>query len=286
MALPSNVQNVLDQAWSAKDLTYTLSPKEARALLGTNKENRSMRRANVDKLKKAINNGDFVVNGDTIVISTLGTLLNGQHRLEAIASGNTPVNVILIKDVDPSAFSTIDSGVPRSLCDYMNVYGADDHSRVAMLLPRAERWDGGQRASDVGAGTKRVVNAGYIKYYENNRVRIHAALRSPKRYVNITEAETSLFRYIIGEDHASECDIFLHDVDAGIPMNGGETPTNIRNARDALQAARNKGGRGASYVILGILLTAWNAKQNGRCIRKREPFEAGSPLPNPIFKRA
>lgn len=267
--------------WDVSEISRTITPAEATELLKLNTHNRSIRRGTIDRLRADIAGGRFLLNGDTIAISTDGVLLNGQHRLEAIAAGKTPVEVIILKGVDPKAFSTIDGHRPRSLSDYMNVHGAPNYARIATLTPRAERWDGGQRGRDMAAGTKRHGEQVYIDFYEDNAERLHAALRSPSQYDNITPAITSLFRYIIGGERAVECDVYLREVSSGqAAERGGTVTANTQKVFTALVRESVNNDASKSHRVLGILITGWNARQKGKCVKK-DPFDGG-PVPEPV----
>lgn len=276
MAPPSTIK-VLDDKdiWDVKELSRVITPQDAVKLLDLNTNNRALRRGTVDRIKHDIANGRFMLNGDTIVVGANGELLNGQHRLEAIAAGGVPVESIIIKGVDPAAFSTIDNHRPRSLSDYMKINGISDHSRIAVLVPRAERWDAQQRGRDVASGTKRRGESVYIDFYEDNKERIDGAIRSPQKYPYIVSSITGIFRYIIGFERADECDKYLREVSSG-----DSTIESNRKVYAAIVREDNNNDSSKSHRVLGILISGWNARQIGKCVKKI-PFDGG-PLPEPI----
>ena len=88
---PKSTVTILDgkDIWDISELSRKITPKDAADLLKLNTDNRSQRKGNIERIKRDIKNGQYLLNGDTIVISTENVLLNGQHRLEAIAAGTT-----------------------------------------------------------------------------------------------------------------------------------------------------------------------------------------------------
>jgi hypothetical protein len=68
-------------------------------------------------LSKAIRRGEWITTHQGIAFDTEGNLLDGQHRLTAIALSNMPVHTFVFRNVDKRAFSVIDVGIKRSVAD-------------------------------------------------------------------------------------------------------------------------------------------------------------------------
>lgn len=98
----------------------TITPDVAAAMLERNMEtNRSVRTTYVHQLAHEMEQGRFVSgNGQTIVVTKDGVLIDGQHRLHAIVeSGRTYEFPVATVD-SANAFKTIDVGTPRRISDY------------------------------------------------------------------------------------------------------------------------------------------------------------------------
>ena len=78
-----------------------MTPEKAERLLKSNFNNRKINRKNVLKYKNAILNNEYNTTGDCILIDKYGNLLNGQHRLTAIAEAGKPVKVDIKYGVNP-----------------------------------------------------------------------------------------------------------------------------------------------------------------------------------------
>lgn len=82
---------------------------------------RKLRRVAVEKYKMAILRDQWRENGDTIKFNTKGELIDGQHRLTAIAESGRSVRTLVVTNL-PSGketFATIDDMAARSLNDFM-----------------------------------------------------------------------------------------------------------------------------------------------------------------------
>jgi hypothetical protein len=89
-----------------------ITPELAKHLLGTtNHDNRPLKPAHIKMLSTALKNDEWMLNGETIVFSKSGRLLDGQHRLTACINTGKAFQTVIIKGIeDEAAFGTIDTG--------------------------------------------------------------------------------------------------------------------------------------------------------------------------------
>jgi len=105
----------------------TISPAVAREWLSRNKVNRPMRRQHVEVIKAAIAEGRYHYTGEPIIFDKTDSLIDGQHRLTAIAEGKRSVEVNVVVGIDPEAQDFIDVGRSRDLSDLLHMkYGVPD----------------------------------------------------------------------------------------------------------------------------------------------------------------
>ena len=101
-----------------------ITPKKAKQILVSNTKNRKIKFRHVTFLANQMLSGCWVYNGQSIVVSNNGILVDGQHRLLAIIESGTTIETELIEGVDyDEAFSTIDTGVVRSPSDVLAMRG-------------------------------------------------------------------------------------------------------------------------------------------------------------------
>jgi hypothetical protein len=108
-----------------------ITPQMAREWLERyNTRNRRLTPSASRKLREKIAQLLWCCNGESIVFDWHGILLNGQHRLDAIASGKVPVPVLVVFGVDPAAFATYDQPKKRNNAD---ILGLLDHVNCTTL---------------------------------------------------------------------------------------------------------------------------------------------------------
>jgi hypothetical protein len=99
--------------------TVSLSPSEAAMILAKNTGNRALRKSWVSFLRKQMIEGRWTLTSDAISISASGRLLNGQHRLSAIASlpEEMRIKVLISRGMPEEGFLVQDMGVKRTIAD-------------------------------------------------------------------------------------------------------------------------------------------------------------------------
>lgn len=120
-------------------MNVDLSQQDAKRMLQGNEKNRHLNKNLINKYLRLMNMGRWVLNGETIKIGKKDDsfiLLDGQHRLNAIARADKPVRVSLALGLSPDNFKTIDTGRSRSAGDILKMAGYKN----VHILSAAVRW--------------------------------------------------------------------------------------------------------------------------------------------------
>lgn len=113
----------------------TITPEVASFMLSKNLYNRQLRPRVVERYAKdIIENRWQSQTGETIKISTIGTLLDGQHRLHAIVKANKPVVMTIASEIDESAFEVIDTGAKRTGGDALHFAGVKNGQLLSGII--------------------------------------------------------------------------------------------------------------------------------------------------------
>jgi hypothetical protein len=112
----------------------TLTPVLASLLLQINSGNRQIGNFNAEQIKADILSGRFEFNGESIVISDSGTLLDGQHRCSAVVETRTAIPAVLVFGPKESSRFTIDIGRPKSAANFLKMKGYTDSSSLAAAI--------------------------------------------------------------------------------------------------------------------------------------------------------
>lgn len=100
-----------------KSGTYIITPEMAQTLFDKSIGNRNLNSNFISRLSGFIKEGKWMNNGQPIIISSDGRLLDGHNRLQAIARAGIPVEMEVVTGIDRNVFPTIDSGKARNAAD-------------------------------------------------------------------------------------------------------------------------------------------------------------------------
>lgn len=79
-----------------------------------NNGNRNKRPAHIARIARDMENGNYLVTGESIKFDTGGRLIDGQHRLSAIVKANRPAWLLVVTELDPDVQVVIDANAKRS----------------------------------------------------------------------------------------------------------------------------------------------------------------------------
>lgn len=128
-----------------------IEPDVAKYILENhNDNNRPVRKAQKDFLKKQLRSGDFQYNGESIVVGHDGCLLDGQHRMMACCETRIPFAALLVFGVQPDCFVTFDQGAKRSGADVLAIDGHSNATALSATLRQISMYDQGRIGRDAG----------------------------------------------------------------------------------------------------------------------------------------
>lgn len=109
-----------------------IDPELADELLKGNTGNRKLSPGAVARYSAAMRKGDWQTSPEPLIFAPNGRLLNGQTRLHAIKATGTTQKFLCVFGVEPTVFSVLDRGRPRTLSDAHQM--PPELAQVARLL--------------------------------------------------------------------------------------------------------------------------------------------------------
>ena len=109
-------------AYTPTGTVETITPAMAEEYLKHNDRNprKAANRKQVESYARDMAAGKWFMNGEPIVFDANGDLKNGQHRLMAIVKANVPVDMYVIRGIDPD-YTTFDYGMLRRMSQELGV---------------------------------------------------------------------------------------------------------------------------------------------------------------------
>lgn len=111
-----------------------ITPEIARDYLKANTANRPMSNVHIERIAQQMAKGQFILNGESIIFSDEGVLMQGQHRLAACIKSNTSFQTVVVRGIPYNAFFTLDSGRARSISDVFAIQGIPDYSKMSSIV--------------------------------------------------------------------------------------------------------------------------------------------------------
>lgn len=144
---------------NVKTSVETITPEIAREWMKFNINNRPLSRARVKKYENALTKGEFVLNGESIIFSDGGILMQGQHRLKACINTGISFDSVVVRGVEYSTFSTLDSGGTRTMADVFAIHGTRNSHKMSTLVSFYAKLNiGGTLRASQPAGINRLLS--------------------------------------------------------------------------------------------------------------------------------
>lgn len=112
----------------------TITPEYASRLMAHNNLNRPVNRLTVEDYKTQIQKGLWRLNGEPILISDDGVLLDGQHRLIAVQETGLSITSVVVEGINKEFFSTIDTGRIRTIADIFNIEEVPNANGIGAVI--------------------------------------------------------------------------------------------------------------------------------------------------------
>lgn len=250
-----------------------IQPQVARRMIATmNKANRPVRAAQRAFLGEQMSEGLFTFNGESIVLSVGGRILNGQHRLLAAGDSDTPIEVLLVFGIPDDTFATLDQVSARSGSDAIHVSGGVSGSITAGAIRQLDNYDNG------GTIGQRNIVASVSGKLSNTRL-LDLAKKYKKLEVSVRRAQifykncrlsppsvVAALHYLFSKVDAASAEEFFEIVESGIEA-GRKYDKPLADSAGQLRKTLINHATGVrkadSETLAALWIKAWNAFMRG-----------------------
>jgi hypothetical protein len=283
ISTPKARRNGLDLSKLGRSVEIVeIGPTEARRIL--DERNTYNRKGKVEKVRqytRAMAEGKWAFNGDTIAFSKDGVLLNGQNRLQAVINSGTTQRFIVVPGVDHAAQETMDRGATRSVADDLTLRGFKNTPTLAATarLVLTYKMDGTftpQRRSEVPPWeVVEYATTHHDSLTESISVASSARARLLRPSVTWLAAMHYLFKHV---DH-EEADMFMEALRDGDHLASTDVLYLLRRILTQPKGAKAPNMR----LSVAVTIKAWNYWQEGhnpRVLAWRPGGSSPEPFPS------
>jgi hypothetical protein len=239
-----------------------ITPDMAKVMLGTNTMNRVLRPRRVRLYAEQMRRGQWQATGEAIKFAKDGTLLDGQHRLQAVIESGTAIEVLVVRELDLSTFKVIDSGLTRTPGDVMQTLGVTFAGHKASATRMIVAIEAGLGCENEAYMSELVTKTDIADYIMKNRELIDAAHTAARNvYSNCRgslAAWMTLYVMIARKHSQVEAELFLQSIASGASLDNGDPRLALRNWAIRHSATTTKRGE-----HIQAYTRAWNAYRAG-----------------------
>lgn len=253
-----------------------VTPELAEKWLKQNSRNRTIRDRAVLAYARDMEAGRWAENGEAIKFAADGALLDGQHRLTALALAGVTVRMLVITGLANSTQETMDAGSRRSTSDALGLRGEANATILASVARRVWMWDQGDyRFNSAAPTTAECVSV----LEERPDLRRSAEIAS-----RVRQAFSPLPPSVVGTAHhlftrlaPNDAVWFFQRLGDGAELPAGHPILTLRTRAMSEAADRRQT---PAYRHMAYIIRAWNAVREGRSL-SRILQDADAPMPMP-----
>jgi hypothetical protein len=253
-----------------------VTPALAEKWLKQNSHNRNLRDRTVLAYARDMEAGRWAENGEAIKFAADGTLLDGQHRLTAIALAGVTVKMLVITGLANSTQETMDAGARRTTSDAFGLRGETNATVLASVARRVWMWDQGDfRFTGVAPTTAEC--ASLLGRYPDLRRSAEIAARVRQSFKPLPQSVVGTAHHLFTRIAANDAVWFFQRLGDGAELPAGHPilALRTRTMSEAADRRTTPADRHLAYII-----RAWNAVREGRSLT-RILQDADAPMPMP-----
>jgi hypothetical protein len=231
--------------------------------LTRNPHNRNLNAAWVAHLAEEMSSGRWEFNGETIIFDSTGSLMDGQHRLQAVFESDASIDLLVVRGVRRESFHTIDTGRIRSTGDVFGIEGYAYAHTLAAAVGWLFRMENGDQANKRRIPHSLLLD--YLKAHPDVISSMHfvQSVGVPSRLVpaGVVIALHALFKRI----DPGGADDFVSSLLLGSNLDGGSPILRLRERfRAASTVGAPKQQRLHAHERIALAIKVWNAVRTGR----------------------
>lgn len=260
---PDNVKFkiISDVVYSEEEL---ITPDIATVLLENNALNRPIADQHVSDLADQIKRGLWELNGEAIIISREGTILDGQHRLWACIEAKRPFQTLVTRGIDKDTFHTIDTGRKRSGGDVLTIHSKLSGEpikytqQVSAAITICLEYQRGVLKKK-GRGDAKISRADIVNFFQNNPDIEKWVIRSKvkKDWFGAYSASLAAVCFMGSKKYEMKAVEFMHGAITGEEL-GGRSPILALRTRFGVEKRMFKWER------LALMIHAFNTHVDGK----------------------
>lgn len=248
--------------------TISVTPEIAARWLALNENNRPRNKRTALKYLATMQRGEWELNGQMIIFSKCGVLMDGQHRLSAVVMYGHPVLMDVRFGIERRTFPTLDDGKKRTAADVLDIAGIKNAKNTSAAIRAVISLERGYHSTDFGV-SRSPTNEEIVNWYNENPEIYNCVVQAENWYKKsgrlMQTAALAGFYWMFSRKNPEQAFNFLNEVMLGIGLSGNSPAYLLRSFLIRESAAVTQ--KTSLPVKRAITIKAWNAYREGREIK-------------------
>lgn len=241
-----------------------LTPELAAHLLDRNPRNRKVSNRNYSIVRRAIQNGEWRLNGEAIKIDKNGLMSDGQHRCLAVVDTGIPIRTFLVEGLESDTQDTMDTGKSRGIADILAIRGEKNAAALAAAIRRVYLFEShGLRAATMSSYP--TTNHECLAYYAEHPELADLIIPSKRvaTAAKVPASLVSLLMHVFAQVNAEDADYFFDHLATGEDLTHGHP---IQVLRESLRKLYDSKGTTNQTYLCALVVKAWNKFRAGETV--------------------
>lgn len=241
-----------------------ITPDVAAALLGANQGNRHLRPTVVSRYARDMAAGDWLVNGETIKLSTSGRILDGQHRLAAVVESGATIETFVVRDLPDEVQDTVDRGLPRNIADALRLHGETSANVLAGAICQVIVMRSPQPASNALSWPSTPEAVRWLDANPSIRASVHATY-SAAMSLRAPHTTFAALHYLFAALDPDDADAFFASLQSGAALVEDSAVFALREVLIREWVVPRRMDR---HRLQALCIKAWNAWRKGTPVKQ------------------
>lgn len=244
----------------------SITPAMANRFMADSPINRPLIASAVDRIVKAMDDGDWVV-ADPIIFDENGLLMDGHHRMAGLIKHGKPVRFLVISGVSREDYwGRGNQGRPRTAGHALAEKRVQNWSTVASTAHRILCWESGCRppVPQKLASGRRFNNFEIARRALEEPFIVQLVNETPKCRGLLPGGTQGFLCWLFSQTDATHAKCFFGDLATGESLPGNDPVLVLRNKIiSARLETQRKRGRTDEGLLMAWVIRAWNASIQG-----------------------
>lgn len=244
----------------------TVTPELAQKMLKDQNyvHNRPISQPWVDYLARQMTDGLWRMNGEPLIFSNRGKLLNGQHRLSAVVVSGRTVTFPVVRGVASSTFTTMDQNRVRSAGQVLTMSGEKNGFLIAAVCRKLYCW---KHEGHVGGKMKISPDelSRVLKEHPELRDSVEIGKKVTSVPVPVDGSMVAFCHWLFHQASPRKASAFFETLETGVASYRDDPAIILRNR---FYKERENARRWGGTELLAIFVRAWNYYINDKPVSK------------------